>query len=160
MLVSLRRSQTNNIRQMANPSCQGRWSIFRAANAIDIEFATLPGHEDGPGSTIHFRWTEQGAAPSLDIRGYVTGGPGSGDGPFSAPARVGYTALAELVWQPYVTLGAIVAPVVAFAILVYRWMRRRTTTSWPLVTAMVVTLVVIAGLAFLDSPSTASMLFH
>ncbi|CAA0091652.1 Uncharacterised protein [Mycolicibacterium vanbaalenii] len=76
--------------------------INRAADAIDIEFATLPGHADGPGSTIHFRWTEQGGAPNLDIRGYITEGPGSGDSPFSAPARVGYTALAQLVWQPYI----------------------------------------------------------
>lgn len=59
-----------------------------------------------------------------------------------------------------VTLGAMVAPVITFAIFVYRWTRRRTTTPWPLVTAMVVTQVVIAGLAFLDSPSAALMLFR
>ena len=76
--------------------------VSRTADAIDIEFATLPGHADGPGSTIHFRWTEQGGAPNLDIRGYITEGPGSGDNPFSAPARVGYTGLAQLVWQPYI----------------------------------------------------------
>jgi hypothetical protein len=74
----------------------------RTAEEINIEFATLPGHADGPGSTIHFRWTEQAGAPHLDIRGYTTEGPGSGDNPFSAPARVGYTAFAELVWQPYI----------------------------------------------------------
>jgi hypothetical protein len=75
--------------------------INRTADAIDIEFATLPGHADGQGSTIHFRWTEQGGAPHLDIRGYITDGPGSG-GPLAAPARVGYTTLADLVWQPYI----------------------------------------------------------
>jgi len=58
------------------------------------------------------------------------------------------------------TLGAMVAPVVAFAIFAYRWTRRRETTTWPLVTAMVVTNVVIAALAFLDSPSTALMWFR
>jgi hypothetical protein len=76
--------------------------ITRTADAIDIEFGTLPGHADGPGSTIHFRWTEQLGAPHLDIRGYITEGPGSGDGPLSAAARVGYTGLAQLVWQPYI----------------------------------------------------------
>jgi hypothetical protein len=76
--------------------------VSRTADAIDIEFATLPGHADGPGSTIHFHWTEQNGAPHLAIRGYVTEGPGSEDGPFGAPARVGYTALAKLVWQPYI----------------------------------------------------------
>jgi hypothetical protein len=76
--------------------------IDRSADAIDIEFATLPGHEDGPGSTIHFRWSEQGGAPNLDIRGYITEGPGSENGPFAAPERVGYTALAQVVWQPYI----------------------------------------------------------
>lgn len=76
--------------------------INRTLDAIDIEFATLPGHADGPGSTIHFRWTEQAGAPHLDIRGYITEGPGSGDGPFAAPTRVGYTALAKAVWQPYI----------------------------------------------------------
>lgn len=59
-----------------------------------------------------------------------------------------------------VTLGAMVAPVIAFAILAYRWTRRRATTAWPLVTAMVVTQVVFAALAFLDSPSTALMWLH
>ena len=36
----------------------------------------------------------------------------------------------------------------------------RATTAWPLMTAMVVTQVVIAAAAFLDSPSTATMWFH
>jgi hypothetical protein len=76
--------------------------IKRTADAIDIEFATLPGHEDGPGSTIHFHWTEQDGAPHLAIRGYITEGPGSESGPFAAPERVGYTALAKVVWQPYI----------------------------------------------------------
>ncbi|CAA0091657.1 Uncharacterised protein [Mycolicibacterium vanbaalenii] len=59
-----------------------------------------------------------------------------------------------------ITLGAMVAPVVAFVIFAYRWTRRRATTAWPLMTAMVVTQVVIAAAAFLDSPSTATMWFH
>ena len=76
--------------------------IDKTADAIDIEFVALPGHDAGPGSTIHFRWTEQAGVPHLDIRGYITEGPGSGDNPFSAPAHVGYTALAKAAWQPYV----------------------------------------------------------
>ncbi|WP_241204897.1 PPE domain-containing protein [Mycobacterium sp. PSTR-4-N] len=85
--------------QLANLPVQVT-QIQRTADAIDIEFATLPGHEDGPGSTIHFRWTEQAGTPHLDIRGYITEGPGSDDGPFAAPERLGYTALAKMVWQP------------------------------------------------------------
>jgi hypothetical protein len=56
-----------------------------------------------------------------------------------------------------VTLGAIVAPVVAFAILAYRWTWRRTDTSWPMLGAMMVVQLVIAVLAVHDSPSTALM---
>lgn len=40
--------------QLANLPVQVS-QIQRTADAIDIEFATLPGHDDGPGSTIHFR---------------------------------------------------------------------------------------------------------
>ncbi|WP_421876478.1 WXG100 family type VII secretion target [Mycolicibacterium wolinskyi] len=76
--------------------------VSRTEDAIDIEFATLPGHADGDGSTIHFRWSEEAGQLHLDIRGYITEGPGSGENPFSAGARVGYTALAEVVWQPYI----------------------------------------------------------
>ena len=36
-----------------------------------------------------------------------------------------------------VTLGALVALAVSVVILAYRWMRRRTATSWPMVGAMV-----------------------
>ncbi|MCH9731917.1 MAG: hypothetical protein K0U84_19955 [Actinomycetia bacterium] len=56
-----------------------------------------------------------------------------------------------------VTLAAMLAPVVAIAILVYLWSRRCGTTPWPLVTTMVATQIVIAALAFLDSPQTALM---
>ena len=59
-----------------------------------------------------------------------------------------------------VTLGAMVAPAVAIAIVGYRWTWRRATTAWPLLISMVTTQVVIAALAFLDSPSTALMWFH
>lgn len=56
-----------------------------------------------------------------------------------------------------VTLGALVALAVSVVILAYRWMRRRTATSWPMVGAMVAVQVVIAALAVQDSPSTALM---
>lgn len=56
-----------------------------------------------------------------------------------------------------VTLGALVALAVSVVILAYRWMRRRSTTSWSLVGAMVGVQVVIAALAVRDSPSTALM---
>lgn len=51
------------------------------------------------------------------------------------------------------TLGVVHAPVVAVAIAVCRWIWWRDTTSWTLVGAMVVTQVVLAVLAYLDSPS-------
>jgi hypothetical protein len=80
--------------------------IERTANDIDIEFATLPGHVDGDGSTIHFHFSEQGGQLHLGIRGYITDGPGTGDipilGPVLDPAlRTGYTAVAQGTWQPY-----------------------------------------------------------
>lgn len=76
--------------------------VSRTADTIDIEFGVLPGHADGPGSSIHFHWSQDGGDLHLGIRGYITEGPGSGDNPFSTGARVGYTALAEAVWQPYI----------------------------------------------------------
>lgn len=59
-----------------------------------------------------------------------------------------------------VSLGAVVAPVVALAILLYLWFWRRDATSWPIVVTMLVVQIGIAALAFHDSPSTALMLFH
>jgi hypothetical protein len=56
-----------------------------------------------------------------------------------------------------VTLGAVVAPMVAFAIFIYRWKWRRARTSWPMIGAMGVTQVLIAALAIQDSPTTALM---
>lgn len=53
--------------------------VSRTSDAIDIEFATLPGHADGDGSTIHFRWSTEDGQLRLDIRGYITEGPGSGE---------------------------------------------------------------------------------
>ena len=55
--------------------------IQRTGDEINIEFATLPGHVDGPGSTIHFRFYQQGGELHLGIRGYITEGPGSQSGP-------------------------------------------------------------------------------
>jgi hypothetical protein len=76
--------------------------IERTANDIDIEFATLPGHVDGDGSTIHFHFSEQGGQLHLGIRGYITDGPGSEDIPVLSPAlRTGYTEIAHGTWQPY-----------------------------------------------------------
>lgn len=76
--------------------------IERTANDIDIEFATLPGHVDGDGSTIHFHFFEQGGRLHLGIRGYITEGPGSEDIPILSPSlRTGYTQIAEGTWQPY-----------------------------------------------------------
>ncbi|TQR88020.1 hypothetical protein D8S82_02840 [Mycobacterium hodleri] len=58
------------------------------------------------------------------------------------------------------TLGAMLAAVVALLIGFYLWTRRRRNTSGPLVVAMLGAQVVIAGLAIHDSPSTALMLFR
>jgi len=63
-------------------------------------------------------------------------------------------------WVYSVTLGAQLAPLIAAVIVIYRWTRRRSTTSWPMMSAMVATQVVLAVMAFLDSPSTATMWFH
>jgi hypothetical protein len=76
--------------------------IQRTADAIDIEFATLPGHVDGDGSTIHFHFYEQGGQLHLGIRGYITDGPGSGDNPWDPILRTGYTEVARGTWQPYI----------------------------------------------------------
>ncbi|GAB7144980.1 DUF4226 domain-containing protein [Mycobacterium riyadhense] len=77
--------------------------VARSANDINIEFVTLPGHVDGPGSTIHFRFYEGGGQLHLGIRGYITQGPGSEDIPILSPGlRTGYTGVAMGVWQPYI----------------------------------------------------------
>lgn len=79
--------------------------VTKTADAIDIEFVTLPGHTDGPDATIHFRFFENGGQLHLGVRGYIPHGPGAiEDFPrnLTAPAeRVGYTAVAHVVWQPY-----------------------------------------------------------
>lgn len=77
--------------------------ISRTADAIDIEFVTLPGHVDGPDSTIHFRFAQDGGQLHLTTTGLITQGPGSGDIPIFSPGiRTGYTAIAYNVWQPYI----------------------------------------------------------
>lgn len=77
--------------------------IQRSANDINIEFVTLPGHVDGPDSTIHFRFYQSGGQLHLGIRGYITQGPGSEDWPIFSPGlRAGYTCVAMGVWQPYI----------------------------------------------------------
>ena len=58
------------------------------------------------------------------------------------------------------TLGAVLAVVVALLIVLCLWTRRRDTTSGPLAVAMLGSQIVIACLAIYDSPSTALMLFH
>jgi hypothetical protein len=58
------------------------------------------------------------------------------------------------------TLGAMLAVVVALIIVLCVWIRRRHTISGPLVVAMLGSQIVIACLAIHDSPSTALMLFH
>lgn len=63
-------------------------------------------------------------------------------------------------WVYSIALGAQVAPVIGTAIVIYRWTRRRITTSWPMMAAMVVTQVVMATLAFQDSRLTVLMLLH
>ncbi len=80
--------------------------VTKTAQAIDIEFVTLPGHVDGEGSTIHFRFYEDGGQLHLGVRGLIAHGPGAiEDFPrnMTAPAeRLGYTAVAQLTWQPYI----------------------------------------------------------
>jgi hypothetical protein len=63
-------------------------------------------------------------------------------------------------WVYSIALAAYVAPVIAWAIVIYRWTRRRSATSWPMVAAMMTTQVVFATVvAFLDS-SSAALLFR
>ena len=58
------------------------------------------------------------------------------------------------------TLGAVLAVIVAPIIVLCLWNRRRHNTSGTLVVAMLGSQIVIAGLAIHDSPSTALMLFR
>ena len=58
------------------------------------------------------------------------------------------------------TLGAVLAMIVALIIVLCVWIRRRHNISGPLVVAMLGSQIVIAGLAVHDSPSTVLMLFH
>ncbi|WP_260508733.1 hypothetical protein [Mycolicibacterium farcinogenes] len=76
--------------------------VSKTASEINIEFATLPGHVDGEGSTIHFRFYESGGELHLGIRGYIEHGPGTDEGLPGAPVRWGYTKVAEQTWQPYI----------------------------------------------------------
>jgi hypothetical protein len=80
--------------------------IDTTANEINIEFKTLPGHVDGEGSIIHFRFYEAGGELHLGVRGAVAHGPGAIDSfprSLTAPLeRVGYTAVAGATWQPYI----------------------------------------------------------
>ena len=76
--------------------------ISKTAEEINIEFATLPGHVDGEGSTIHFRFYETGGEAHLGIRGYIAHGPGTDEGALGAPMRAGYTEVAKMTWQPYI----------------------------------------------------------
>jgi cytochrome c oxidase assembly factor CtaG len=59
-----------------------------------------------------------------------------------------------------VTLGALLAGVVSLVIAAYLGVRKRETTSWPVVGGLVAFSLVWAVLAILDSPSTAFMWFR
>ncbi|MEV0672581.1 hypothetical protein [Mycobacterium sp. NPDC050441] len=75
----------------------------KTGSEINIEFVTLPGHVDGPGSTIHFRFFEQGGEIHLGVNAHITDpGPGTASGLPGALARAGYTGVAHLNWQPYI----------------------------------------------------------
>jgi hypothetical protein len=76
--------------------------VSKTADAIDIEFVTLPGHVDGPDSIIHFRFFQDDGELHLGIRGYITHGPGTDPGILGAPLRAGYTQIAYTTWQPYI----------------------------------------------------------
>jgi hypothetical protein len=80
--------------------------VTKKNNEINIEFKTLPGHMDGEGGAIHFRFYENDAGLHLGIRGMIAHGPGAiEDFPrnLSAPLeRSGYTFFAYNVWQPYI----------------------------------------------------------
>jgi WXG100 family type VII secretion target len=78
--------------------------IERTGKEINIEFATLPGHADGVGSTIHFRFVEEAGEMHLRIAGHLgPDAPGSEGQWYSPGARAGYGGLiAPATWQPYI----------------------------------------------------------
>lgn len=59
-----------------------------------------------------------------------------------------------------ITLGALLAGVVSILIATYLVVRKRDTTSWPIIGGLVSFSVTWAVLAILDSPSTAFMWFR
>jgi len=66
---------------------------------INIEYATLPGHPDGTGSTIHFRIFKNGDGElSLEAIGHIVGGMGS---LFGGPGRTGYDLVSSFPWQRF-----------------------------------------------------------
>lgn len=81
--------------------------VQKTADAINIEFATAPGHVDGPGSTIHFTFGQENDGKlHLKFRGYITEGPGAYGGAAESVdplARAFYGGLvAPVTWQPYI----------------------------------------------------------
>lgn len=77
--------------------------ILKTKDDLSIEFLTLPGHVDGPGSTIRFHFYQDGGQLHLGIRGFITQGPGSEDLPLVSPGlRGAYTGIAYSTWQPYI----------------------------------------------------------
>ncbi|WP_166906157.1 hypothetical protein [Mycobacterium sp. DL440] len=75
----------------------------KTGSEINIEFVTLPGHVDGPGSTIHFRFFEQGGELHLGVNAHITDpGPGTQPPPVGPVLRGMYTGVAHLNWQPYI----------------------------------------------------------
>ncbi|WP_326359111.1 hypothetical protein [Nocardia sp. CDC160] len=66
---------------------------------INIEYATLEGHPDGVGSTIHFRiFKNSDGELSLEAIGRIAGGMGSLGG---GPARTGYDLISSFPWQRF-----------------------------------------------------------
>lgn len=72
----------------------------KTGSEINIEFVTLPGHVDGPGSTIHFRFFEQGGEVHLGVNAHITDpGPGTQPPPVGPMLRGMYTGVAHLNWH-------------------------------------------------------------
>ncbi|WP_078292958.1 hypothetical protein [Mycobacterium sp. D16R24] len=77
--------------------------IDKTSDAINIEFVTLPGHADGPGSTIHFTWHNQDGDLRLGVHSVVTSpGPGTEGWPLGPVIREGYRTIGWGTWQPYI----------------------------------------------------------
>ncbi|OBG82140.1 hypothetical protein A5699_07085 [Mycobacterium sp. E802] len=75
----------------------------KTGSEINIEFVTLPGHVDGPGSTIHFRFFEHDGEIHLGVNAHITDpGPGTQPPPVGPVLRGMYTGVAHLNWQPYI----------------------------------------------------------